>query len=196
MFTGSHLRAVTDADDNAGYHSTTTRASYRQWLTTFCWCSSEARHHSRSHFFLLHTQCSHSRREVCPSPGWDRPCHRSRGVGPVSVAIAPGSASVAIGTQNYQNADHLHHRYKAIIESRPCPGPGATFRQTQPNTITVQHTTGTAQCDNSWVFSLDLCFSDLVWVFGFFFYGNLGIFPFNSFQIFKIGNELNHDDGD
>jgi len=35
MFTGSHLRAVTDADDdddddNAGRHSTTTRATYRQ----------------------------------------------------------------------------------------------------------------------------------------------------------------------
>jgi len=30
-FTGSHLRAVTDADDdNAGRHSTTTRATYRQ----------------------------------------------------------------------------------------------------------------------------------------------------------------------
>jgi len=31
-FTGSHLRAITDADDddNAGHHSTTTRATYRQ----------------------------------------------------------------------------------------------------------------------------------------------------------------------
>jgi len=28
MFTGSHLRAVTDADDDAGHHSTTTRATY------------------------------------------------------------------------------------------------------------------------------------------------------------------------
>jgi len=41
MFTGSHLRADTDADDdddddNAGRHSTTTRATYRQqdyWQT-------------------------------------------------------------------------------------------------------------------------------------------------------------------
>ena len=36
MFTGSHLRAVTDAaadDDNAGRHSTTTRATYRQQET-------------------------------------------------------------------------------------------------------------------------------------------------------------------
>jgi len=37
-FTGSHLRAVTDAndddDDNAGHHSTTTRVTYHQlWLT-------------------------------------------------------------------------------------------------------------------------------------------------------------------
>ena len=35
MFTGSHLRVITDADDdidadNAGRHSTTTRATYRQ----------------------------------------------------------------------------------------------------------------------------------------------------------------------
>jgi len=30
-FTGSHLRAVTDADDdNAGHHRTTTRVTYRQ----------------------------------------------------------------------------------------------------------------------------------------------------------------------
>ena len=39
-FTGSHLRAVTDAaaadddDDNAGHHSTTTRATYRQLKVT------------------------------------------------------------------------------------------------------------------------------------------------------------------
>jgi len=32
-----------------------------------------------------------------------------------------------------------------------------------------------------------------IWVF---FYGNLGIFPFNSFQFFNVGNDLNHDDGD
>ena len=39
-FTGSHLRAITDADnDNAGHHSTTTRETYRQqlsWIDLHC----------------------------------------------------------------------------------------------------------------------------------------------------------------
>jgi len=33
IFSGSHLRAVTDTDDNAGHHSTTTRVTYRQSIS-------------------------------------------------------------------------------------------------------------------------------------------------------------------
>jgi len=44
-------------------------------------------------------------------------------------------------------------------------------------------------------FSLDLGFSEIVWVFGFF-YGNLGFFHLTALDFFKMGNDLNRDDGD
>ena len=52
-FTGSHLRAVTDAD-NAGRHSTTTRVTYRQ--STCDWMNEEAnpmRDHNRSPMIIV-----------------------------------------------------------------------------------------------------------------------------------------------